>query len=118
MRGTLAVIAGTILCLGAIAAWYVTAPAVGSGWILFVAFLGCLGLFNNIGKSDLKMLAGVTLTVASGAAWWFHSSLINSGWMLFLCILCAIGTFSAASGTVGKETKNSRKNKRDDDEDK
>jgi hypothetical protein len=115
MRGTLAVVAGTILCLGAIGAWFVTAPAVGSGWILFVAFLGSLWLFDAIGKSDLATIAGAAMTAASGAAWWFHSSLINSGWMLFLCILCGLGTFQALSRTVSKETSKKSRKDRDDE---
>ena len=113
MRGTIAVIAGTLLCLGAIGAWFITAPAVGSGWVLFVAFLGSLWLFDAIGKSDLATIAGVALTGASGAAWWFHQTYPNSGWMLFLCILCGLGTFTALSRTVSKETSNKKNNKQD-----
>lgn len=111
MRGTIATILGTVICVTALSAWFFTAPAVGSGWILVVAFLGTLGFLDSIprGAAGLAMVAGVLITAASGAAWWFHRELANSGWVLFLCVLCALGTFHTLSDMVSAEIK-SKKN--------
>jgi hypothetical protein len=90
-KATVATILGTVICLAALAAWFVTAPAVGSGWILFVAFLGALGILNST-MTGQAIVASLIMTVGSGFAWWFHRGLPNSGWVLCLCILCAIVT--------------------------
>ncbi|MBY0546786.1 MAG: hypothetical protein K2W95_05810 [Candidatus Obscuribacterales bacterium] len=106
MRGKIATILGTVICVAALSAWFFTAPAIGSGWILFVAFLGTLGFLDSIQRqAGLATVAGVLITGASGAAWWFHRELPNSGWVLFLCILCALGTFHTLSNLVSAETK-------------
>jgi hypothetical protein len=81
----------TVLCLAAIGLWFVTAPAAGSGWILFVVFIATTGLFANRLIVDKESVAGAVLAVASGATWWFHRDLPYSNWVLLLCVLCVIG---------------------------
>ena len=102
-KNTIPTILGTVICLAALAAWFFTAPAVGSGWILLIAFIGALGLLNSIRTAGLATVAGVIITAGSGAAWWFHRELPNSVWVLCLCVLCAIGTFQALSTAVSDD---------------
>lgn len=111
MKGTLTTILGSVVCLGALAAWTYTAPAAGSGWILFVAFLGILGFRNSIGQPGLATVAGVLLTAAAGAAWWFNRDLPHVGWVLFLTILCALRTFATLNRQVASDTGKESKKK-------
>lgn len=113
MKGTLTTILGSVVCLAALAAWCYTAPAAGSGWILFVAFLGVLGFRNSIGKPGLATVAGLLITAAAGATWWFNRELPHVGWVLFLTILCGMGTFSTLNQQVADDTgKQSKKKKK------
>ena len=105
MKGTLSTVLGTVLCVGAIAAWAYVAPAAGAGWILFAAFIGCLGLLNSINKPALHTVAGAVITVAAGAAWYANSALPHAGWLLFLAILGALRTFTSLNSTVSNDTK-------------
>lgn len=116
MKGTLATIFGTLLSVAALAAWFYVAPAAGSGWILFVAFLGTLGLLDSIRERGLATVAGAIITAAAGAAWFFHREFDHSGWVLFLCILAGLGTFKSLNSTVSKETKQEKKPKESKDE--
>jgi hypothetical protein len=56
-RGTLLTVLGTALSVGALAAWAFVAPAAGSGWILFVAFIGALNLLNSINNGTLATVS-------------------------------------------------------------
>lgn len=105
MRGTLTTLVGTIICLGALAVWYHLTPADGSGWALFVAFIGSLGLLDSDRKPALVALAGVFLTVACAAAWYFHSQFYGAGWVGFLAIIAALDTLSALSSMDKKSKK-------------
>ncbi len=105
MRGIIAIILSTVICLAALAAWLYTVPAEGSGWILFVALLGTHGLLKSIRKVGLATAVGLIITAVFGATWWFHRGLENSGWILFLCILCALDTFNNLRAMVSAETK-------------
>lgn len=108
MRALAVTVLGTLVALGALAGWYYTAPAEGSGWILFVAFLGSLGLIENIRGFGLATFAALTITVASGVLWYLTRNLDNSGWVLFLAVLCGLSTFSglnALADTATKKTK-------------
>ncbi len=90
MKGTIEKILGTVICLAGLAAWFYTAPAVGSGYILIVPFVSLLVLLNSIRKGGWAIVAAVLITDASGAAWWFNRELPDSGWVLGLSILCAL----------------------------
>lgn len=116
MKGTLATILGTLLSVSALAAWFYVAPAAGSGWILFVAFLGTLGLLNSIREQGLATVAGAIITAAAGSAWFFHREFSDSGWVLFLCILAGLGTFKSLNSTVSEGTKQEKKPKESEDE--
>lgn len=113
MKGTLVTVLGAAVCVAALAAWFYVAPAAGSGWILFVVFLGTMGLLNSINDRTLGTIAGLVITVAAGATWFLGQALPNSGWVGFLAILAALGTFHALNSTVSANTANStRKNKK------
>jgi len=94
---------GTAVAVGALYAWTYTAPAEGSGWILFVAFLGSLGLLNSISSVALGTISATIITAASGAAWWLYRPMPNSVWVLGLCVLCGLRMFSMLRlGVSGK----------------
>ena len=105
-KGLWITLGGTLACLAALAAWFFTAPAEGSQYILLVAFLGSFGLLGSIHKAGLATVAGAIITIASGAAWYFHQGLPNDNFVLVLCILAGLGTFSTLSESVDKGTKN------------
>lgn len=105
MKGIAVTLGGAAACLASLAAWCYIAPAAGSGWILLVAFLGCLGLLDSIGSRSLNLLAGLLITPAAGAAWYFHSTLPNAGWLLLLTVLVGLTTFDSLSRVVKGETK-------------
>jgi len=89
MRGNIATLLGTLTCLAVLCAWFYTAPAAGSGWILFVTILVTIWFLY-----EMQAGFGVIMTIACGAAWWLHSELPPSGWLLFLGGVCALSTFS------------------------
>ncbi len=93
MRAIAATVFGTLIALGALGAWYYTAPAPGSGWILFVAFVGSLGVIGNNSRLLLSALSCLAITVAAGAIWYVTRSLDHSGWVLCLAVLGGLGTF-------------------------
>lgn len=105
MKGIVATIGGAALCLSALAAWCYIAPAAGSGWILLIAFLGCLGLLDSIGSRSLNLVAGLLITPAAGAAWYFHSALPHAGWLLLLTVLAGLSTFDSLCRVVKDNTK-------------
>ncbi|HEY9774687.1 MAG TPA: hypothetical protein V6C81_13080 [Planktothrix sp.] len=105
MRGIVTTVVGTVISLAALAAWFYIAPAEGSGWILFVAFVGSLSLLDSIRKRGLVAAAGVIIAAASGAAWYFHRGLEDAGWVLALAILSALISFDALGRAANITTK-------------
>jgi hypothetical protein len=103
-RGTLLTVIGTILSVGALAAWAFVAPAAGSGWILFVAFIGAMNLLNSINNSTLATISGVVIAAASGFIWFTHQTLPDVGWVGFLAILTALGALNALNSGVSRNT--------------
>jgi hypothetical protein len=103
-RGTLLTVIGTILSVGALAAWAFVAPAAGSGWILFVAFIGAMNLLNSINNTTLATISGVVIAAASGFIWFTHQTLPDVGWVGFLSILTAIGALNALNSGVSRNT--------------
>ena len=103
-RGTLLTILGTALSVAALAAWAFVAPAVGSGWILFVAFIGAMNLLNSINNGTLATISGVVIAAASGFIWFTHQGVENAGWVGFLGILAALGAFNALQSSVNRNT--------------
>lgn len=95
---------GTILSLACIGAWAYVAPGAGSGWILFVAFLGSLGVLTAIEHMGLRAVAGTVITLAAAAAWYTHRAFDDGGWVLGLAILCALGTFTALKSVISEST--------------
>ncbi len=111
MRAKLITALGTVVCLAALYAWSVTAPAEGSGWILFVAFLGTLGLLNSIGQLGLATAASAAVTVAAGFIWSQHREFDDAFWVLILAILCGFRAFTALRVLISTETKAPPKSK-------
>ncbi len=93
MRAIAATLLGTLVSIGSLTAWFYMAPAYGSGWILFVAFLGSLTLLSSNGNLFLAALSSLSIAVASGAIWYLTRTLDNSGWVLALAVLAGLGTF-------------------------
>lgn len=110
--GTPATILGTIVSLAALAAWCVTAPAAGSGWILFIAFIGSISHLNTIEASKRNMTAAVASLLIAGAAgfaWYTHQGFEHVWWVGFLGVIAGIHAFqniSAASAKEGKDDSN------------
>jgi hypothetical protein len=104
LKGTLVTVLGAIVCVAAIAAWFYVSPEPGAGWILFVAFLGSLGLLKSINNVSLNAVAAVAITGAAGAAWFFGQELPHSGWVGFLAILGGLRTFLAINTVVSSNT--------------
>lgn len=103
-RGTLLTVLGTALSVGALAAWAYIAPAAGSGWILFIAFIGAMNLLNSINNSTLATISGIAIAAASGFIWFTHQALPDVGWVGFLAILSALGALNALNSGVSRNT--------------
>lgn len=112
LKGALVTVLGAVICVAAIAAWFYVAPAAGAGWILFVAFLGSLGLLNSINNNSLALVACIAITAAAGAAWFFGQHLPHSGWVGILAILGGLSTFAALNSTVSSNTAAPKKQKK------
>ncbi|CAN5310777.1 hypothetical protein BH10CYA1_BH10CYA1_60830 [soil metagenome] len=111
MKGTIATILGTMVCLAALAAWFFIAPAAGSGWILLVAFIGTIGLLNSVRDPGLAPIAGFTITLAAAAIWFARSGLPDAGWVLALAVLSALGAFNSMNVSISAGTKTAKKKK-------
>lgn len=109
--GTPATILGTIVSLAAIAAWCYTAPAVGHGWILFIAFVGSISHLNTIEASKRNMTAAIAsllIAAAAGFAWFTHQGIEYVGWVGFLGIIAGFHAFQNISSASAKEGKDSK----------
>lgn len=105
-KGTPITILGTILAVGALAAWAYTAPAAGSGWILFVAFVGSMSLLNTLAEASSKTaaaIAGIVITVAAVATWFTHQGFEHVWAVGLLAILAGLGTFTSVTQAVKDE---------------
>jgi hypothetical protein len=112
VKKTFLAIVGTLISLGALYAWTYTAPAEGSGWILFLAFVGALGLVDSLTSPVLGSISATIIATAAGAAWWLYRPMPHSGWVLGLCILCGLRLFSLlGQGVSGKSLLNVSKSK-------
>ncbi len=110
--GTPATILGTILAVGAIAAWAYTAPAAGSGWILFIAFFGAMGLLNTLEASKRSFTAAVSsllIAAAAGFAWYTHQGLEHVWAVGLLGIFAGFAAFNNLSVAISKEGKDDSK---------
>lgn len=103
-KGIFVTIFGTIISLAALAAWFYTAPAAGSGWILCVAFLGSLGLLNSIHENVLGTIASFTIAAAAGTVWFVSQGMPHAGWVLALAILAGLSTFNSLNTAVSDQT--------------
>lgn len=104
MRGNIATVTGTVICLAVLAAWFYTFPSFGSNLILFAAFL-CTGYFlDSIRKSALRTAASAFISAASGTAWYFHRDQVMSLVTLFLSLLCALVAIDSGSRMLSAET--------------
>lgn len=103
-RGTLLTILGTALSVGALAAWAFVAPAAGSGWILFFAFIGAMNLLDSIRNGTLATISGAVIAATAGFIWFTHQGLEHAGWVGFLAILAGFGAFNALNSAVKRNT--------------
>jgi len=110
-KGILITVVGTIISVGAIAAWFFGAHMPGAEWILFVAFIGACGLLDSIRNQVLGTIAGLVITVSAGAAWFFGQGLPNAGWVGCIALLAALGTFQALNSSVSENTSSPKKKK-------
>jgi len=91
------------VAVGALYAWTYTAPAEGSGWILFVAFLGSLGLLNSIPASPWAPYQPPSSQPPRALRGGYTGPMPNSVWVLGLCVLCGLRMFSMLRlGVSGK----------------
>ena len=104
-RGLIVTLFGTALCVGCLAAWAITVPAVGSGWILFFAFLAVISLSDSIHNRMLSAISGLIITAAAAGVWYLEQRYVGSGWVLFLAICCGIWSFGAFFDYISKVTK-------------
>lgn len=88
-------IGGTALAVVALAAWFIAAPAAGSGWILFVAFIGSWNLMNAIKEPVSSFISGLIITIAAALAWYFHQGYEHVWWVGFLAVIAGLGTFTS-----------------------
>lgn len=103
-RGTLLTILGTALSVGALAAWAFVAPAAGSGWILFIAFIGALNLLDSIRNGTLATISGAVIAATAGFIWFTHQGVEFAGWVGFLAILAGLGALNALNASVRRNT--------------
>lgn len=107
-KGTPATLLGTVIAVAAIAAWWFAAPAAGSGWILFVAFFGSLGLLNTIEESKRSYPAAISALViatASGFAWYTHQHFSDAWAVGLLAVLSGLHGFNNLASAVKSENK-------------
>lgn len=105
MKRISATIGGTALCLLALVSWSYSAPAPGSGLILWLAFFGSLVLLDANGSRLVNVLAGTLITQAAAAVWYFYSTLHDAPWVLLLAVLTGLAT----AKTLREVVKNDRK---------
>lgn len=103
-KGTLLTVLGTLLSVGALAAWAHLAPAAGSGWILFFAFIGALNLLDSIRNGMLATISGGIITATAAFIWFTNQSVGDVGWVGFLAILAGLGTLNALNASVRNNT--------------
>jgi len=103
-RGTLLTILGTALSVGALVAWAHLAPAVGSGWILFFAFIGALNLLDSIRNGTLATISGAIIAATAAFIWFTNQGVADAGWVGFLAILAGLGTMNALNSSVNRNT--------------
>ncbi len=103
-RGTLLTVLGTALSVGALAAWAFVAPAVGSGWILFIAFIGALNLLDSIRNGTLATISGAVIAATAGFIWFTNQGVEHAGWVGFLAILTGLGALNALNASVRRNT--------------
>lgn len=94
-RETLLTVIGTPLIVGALALWGFVAPAEGSGWILFIAFIGAKELLDSIRNRSLATIAGAIVAVAAGFIWFTNQGVEDAGWVGLLAILATLAGLDA-----------------------
>jgi hypothetical protein len=103
-RGTLLTVLGTALSVAALAFWAYAAPAAGSGWILFFAFIGALNLLDSIKNGTLATVSGAAITATAAFIWFTNQGVEHAGWVGFLAILTGLGTMTALNNAVRRNT--------------
>lgn len=103
-RGTLLTVLGTALSVGALAFWAFAAPAAGSGWILFFAFIGALNLLDSIRNGTLATISGAVIAATAAFIWFTNQGVEHAGWVGFLAILAGLGTLNALNASVRRNT--------------
>jgi len=103
-RGTLLTILGTALSVAALAFWAFAAPAAGSGWILFFAFIGALNLLDSIKNGTLATVSGAVICATAAFLWFTNQGVEHAGWVGFLAILTGLGTMNALNNAVKSST--------------
>lgn len=94
-RETLLTVIGTSLIVGALAVWGFVAPAEGSGWILFIAFIGAINLLDSIRDSLHATISGVTIAAAASFIWFTNQGVEHDGWVGLLAILATLAGLDA-----------------------
>ena len=94
-RETLLTLIGTSLIVGALAVWGFVAPTQGSGWILFIAFIGAVELIDCIRNRSLATISGVIIAATAGFIWFTHQGVEDAGWVGLLAILAILAGLDA-----------------------
>lgn len=81
---------GTTIIVATIIAWFFVAPAAGSGWLIFVAYVGAATVFGNINQRLIvDVAAAATVSGIAGAFWYLGQTngFSDSGYLLGLAVI-------------------------------
>lgn len=81
---------GTTFIVATIVAWFFAAPATGSGWLIFVAYIGVAAVFADQEHLLIAVVAGAATVSVSATACWYQGQadgLSDSGYLLGLAII-------------------------------
>ncbi|MBP9092114.1 hypothetical protein KBI23_13890 [bacterium] len=99
---------GTVFIVATIVAWFLVAPTTGSGWLIFIAYVGVAAVFADKEHSLIAVVAGASAVSASAAAGWYQGQadgLSDSGYLLGLAVITALVALAKISSSGSNKHK-------------
>ena len=81
---------GTSFIVATIVTWFFVAPVAGSGWLIFVAYVGAAAVFADKDHLLIAVVAGASTVSVTATACWYQGQadgLSDSGYLLGLAII-------------------------------
>lgn len=84
---------GTIFIVVTMVGWFFAAPAAGSGWLIFVAYVGVITVLTDKEHLLAAVVAGATTVSIVATACWYQgqaNGLTDSSFLLGLAVIAAL----------------------------